>query len=990
MGEIRKAMDAAAFLRSEARLAQSMKPRWRSREGDLVKDKVGLGVSASTEEGAEENPTSKDLTTSTTLKSSAEEEDLSELTEAQEKRFLLQQRQTTRLGAEVTPSGAGSKGIAHRTSLEGPSKGLSGKSQKVAALRLGHAKDDVESYKTPTQLLWEDYLTTRPTLSSLDSLIDSHYNQAVRRGDFDNLPGRGKPLNLSEDTRMNPYLDDTSRSLNTMIRKGGHSLPWIEKRKEVDADIESMRGELRKIYKECFQSLQREPNSSSVGERGGALGKLARWIEGRDARNSRSEPKLSPEELEKKQKEEWKTRGGGFAEIRVEEINIKIRSLNLQIPTGVPQKLLVSVENELKLVESENSEGETRTGGSALSQSSRSDIVPMMTISRSRWTLLPVELKSRIFKFTGPLTRYLNRDITHPPPTDQESTEIWLAAFELDWKGDLTKLPFNGFPDVFNGLCNVQSREMYDNLCRTMPDLCFEGSMNDILLVCNRLNKGKEYATGLLKTASRSLINIAIRRRWEDKLVDVTPLVSDIYSCYFVIEDAAVDATARLRRTMPHLFADSAEGTLINWGYRMSAWDTDADGNLWLYNKNYISFEDLEDRFSYAQLLNLCLKSPSLISDIKAFLSDILFDADLSGLYEDTVKLIIENEFVGYDTTMWIDIVAANHSLELLQYIHNRFPLSATTQAMDEAARHGCLENLKFLHYNRSEGCTVRAMGEAAANGHLEVVKFLHTNRTEGCTTSALDSAAYNGHLEVLQFLHENRSEGCTTNAMDWAGMNGHLEVVEFLNMNRSEGGTLSGAFESVRKGHDAVAKYLLESCKLSDENVNYNFFSFDDARNLMKNDIYKTLLDSVPKLAKSIFSIGLDCGHTDMVDHALNVSKVLSSSTAFLKYLLVFPHLLDPTYVMSELIASTNAKEFGKSLIIATSSALDWDLLTVQNNTMLLGIVLPAANDAKNRLKGVCSKLVQVLTFKGRLDHRSMLFKDVMEFLRLLGRAKA
>ncbi|KAJ3414551.1 hypothetical protein HDV05_006465 [Chytridiales sp. JEL 0842] len=601
------------------------------------------------------------------------------------------------------------------------------------------------------------------------------------------------------------------------------------------------------------------------------------------------------------------------------------------------------------------------------------------------WNRLPIEIKSRIFKFADPLTRYLNGPTPYQA-TDEESTKIWLVAFDLDWKGDLTKLPQNGFPDVFNGLCNVQSREMYDNLCRTMPDLCFEGSMNDILVVCDVGELGKEYAGGLLKTASRSLINIAIRRRWEDKLVDVIPLVSDIYSCYFVIEDAVVDATARLRRTMPHLFADSADGvvediyypteylltthrldrlqTLIDLGYRMSAWDTygDSDCTLWLYNKNYISFVDLEDHdyLRHCDLLNLCLKSPSLILDIKAFRNDILFDTELSELYEDAIKLIIENELNGYDTYMWIDIVAANHSLELLQYIHNRFPFSASTEAMDMAALYGRLENVKFLHFNRSEGCTVRAMEKAAANGHLEVVKFLHTNRTEGCTTSALDSAAYNGHLEVVQFL--------------------------LLNLNRSEGGTLSGAFESVRKGHDAVAKYLLESCKLSDENVNYNFFNVGDARNLIKNDIYKTLLGRVPKLAKSIFSIGLECGHTDMVKHAMNVPQNISSSTAFLKYFLNSPNLLDPTYVISELIDSTNTKKFGKSLIIATSSALDWDLLTLQNNMMLLGIVLPVA---KNRLKGVCVELVKVLTFKGRLDHSSWLVKDAMEFLRLLGRTK-
>ncbi|MFM2400001.1 MAG: hypothetical protein RL341_2158 [Pseudomonadota bacterium] len=39
-------------------------------------------------------------------------------------------------------------------------------------------------------------------LSTADDLIEEHIRQATARGDFDNLPGAGKPLDLGEDAHL--------------------------------------------------------------------------------------------------------------------------------------------------------------------------------------------------------------------------------------------------------------------------------------------------------------------------------------------------------------------------------------------------------------------------------------------------------------------------------------------------------------------------------------------------------------------------------------------------------------------------------------------------------------------------------------------------------------------------------------------------------------------------------------------------------------------
>ena len=40
----------------------------------------------------------------------------------------------------------------------------------------------------------------------IDKLADAHINAAIERGEFDNLPGAGKPLQLDDDTLVPPEL----------------------------------------------------------------------------------------------------------------------------------------------------------------------------------------------------------------------------------------------------------------------------------------------------------------------------------------------------------------------------------------------------------------------------------------------------------------------------------------------------------------------------------------------------------------------------------------------------------------------------------------------------------------------------------------------------------------------------------------------------------------------------------------------------------------
>lgn len=65
--------------------------------------------------------------------------------------------------------------------------------------------------------------------------------KAIEDGQFDNLPGKGKPLHLDE----NPYADPEWWLAHHVLQNAGYTLPWIELRQEIEVEIEAARRELQ-------------------------------------------------------------------------------------------------------------------------------------------------------------------------------------------------------------------------------------------------------------------------------------------------------------------------------------------------------------------------------------------------------------------------------------------------------------------------------------------------------------------------------------------------------------------------------------------------------------------------------------------------------------------------------------------------------------------------------------------------------------------------
>ena len=143
--------------------------------------------------------------------------------------------------------------------------------------------------------------------------IDEQIRQAMERGEFDNLPGKGQPLDLSQ----NPFEDPTWGMAYRMLKSSGHTLPWIEARQGIENDI-----------KAACQSL------------------VQTWC----WRQSALEDKQIPNLIEG----EWQRALAAFRQ-KVSELNRKIFDYNLEAPSDQFKLRMIDPEREIeKIISSPN------------------------------------------------------------------------------------------------------------------------------------------------------------------------------------------------------------------------------------------------------------------------------------------------------------------------------------------------------------------------------------------------------------------------------------------------------------------------------------------------------------------------------------------------------------------------------------------------------------------------------------------------------------
>ncbi|KAI6646593.1 DnaJ-like protein subfamily C member 28-like [Oopsacas minuta] len=91
-----------------------------------------------------------------------------------------------------------------------------------------------------------EYQKRHRSSQTLVQLADDLISQAIKRGEFDNLKGIGKPLKHST---QNPYVDTHTKYLNQFLINSGHTLDWISQEKEIREAYALMKKELIMLLK---------------------------------------------------------------------------------------------------------------------------------------------------------------------------------------------------------------------------------------------------------------------------------------------------------------------------------------------------------------------------------------------------------------------------------------------------------------------------------------------------------------------------------------------------------------------------------------------------------------------------------------------------------------------------------------------------------------------------------------------------------------------
>jgi len=151
-----------------------------------------------------------------------------------------------------------------------------------------------------------------------ESWIDQQIREAQERGEFDNLPGKGQPLDLTP----NPYAQE-QELVYKILKDAGCAPEWIELDKAIRGKLERARSALARSWawrQARLAELAAQSDSWAKTER-------ARVVD------------------------EWQRAVSRF-EQDVADLNREIRDLNLKVPSGRFQRRKVDAAREVARFES--------------------------------------------------------------------------------------------------------------------------------------------------------------------------------------------------------------------------------------------------------------------------------------------------------------------------------------------------------------------------------------------------------------------------------------------------------------------------------------------------------------------------------------------------------------------------------------------------------------------------------------------------------------
>ncbi|CAM0911602.1 unnamed protein product [Alopecurus aequalis] len=108
--------------------------------------------------------------------------------------------------------------------------------------RLGDVRDVVNERKLPPELRGRPNAIRSET--DIVNVVEQRIWHSMEEGHFENLPRKGKPLNLD----TNPHADPAEDTLYRLLSKNGCAPEWVELNKEIRGMIVSWRSALMKAW----------------------------------------------------------------------------------------------------------------------------------------------------------------------------------------------------------------------------------------------------------------------------------------------------------------------------------------------------------------------------------------------------------------------------------------------------------------------------------------------------------------------------------------------------------------------------------------------------------------------------------------------------------------------------------------------------------------------------------------------------------------------
>ncbi|KAL9688816.1 hypothetical protein QQ045_033240 [Rhodiola kirilowii] len=119
------------------------------------------------------------------------------------------------------------------------------KSEKKITDRLSGVIDAVHDRKLPPELRGQR--NNIRSESDITNVVERRIWQSMLEGDFENLPGKGKPLDLSS----NPHVDPAEDTLYRILSRNKCAPEWVELNKEIRSKVAEWRFSLKEWVHKC-------------------------------------------------------------------------------------------------------------------------------------------------------------------------------------------------------------------------------------------------------------------------------------------------------------------------------------------------------------------------------------------------------------------------------------------------------------------------------------------------------------------------------------------------------------------------------------------------------------------------------------------------------------------------------------------------------------------------------------------------------------------